>query len=467
MSDNLVNRMAEFIQLERDLRSVSSEKALGFVLTNYLHKLLTYDVALFVSVQTHGLGNKMPGHRGRRIRGKVFSVSGVSDFDPDAPLVQFTEQLIDHSDSNLHDTQVHTELTLPASLRSAFSTLDFSQIATVELKTGNAVLVLYRKKEWQLSELQLLQQVSEVASHALQALQGHISGIKRSRLRHAATGMLRPGLSWVLCGLLALSFLPVRQSVIASGEVAPESPAVIASGLDAVVKDIQVVPNQRVTKNQVLINFDSSMLEHQRISVASEVELAKEKLRKARQQSLNSSLDGNVLSDLETQVQLKQLELDFIDEQMSRLQIRASRDGIVLFSRKKDWEGRAVLTGEKIMEIAGTDDSQFEIWLAANDAIGLEAGSAVKFFPDANPLQSVNGEVKQVGYFAASSNSNDNAYRVIASRTNGQKEKSSSFDSVDLRLGMKGTFRLYGKKVRLGYHVLRKPISAVRRTLGV
>lgn len=466
MQDKLVNRMAEFIQLERDLRAASTEKALGFVLTNYLHKLLSYDVALLALDNNSRSMRKPIGKRSNHDY-KVSTVSGVSEFDQDAPLVLFSEQLANQRDIQLHDTQIHTKDTLPSALRHSFAQLEFSELVTVKMDKGNALAVLWRNTEWQISELQLLQQVSDVASHSLQALQGSGPISITSRIKHSISTLIRPSWRWVACGIVALSFLPIKQSVIASGEVAPALPTVVAAGLDAVVKDIQVIPNQHVLKDQVLVNFDGSILTHERSTIAAEVDLAKEKLRKARQQSLNSTLDGNTFSELETQINLKQLELDFIDEQMSRLQISAPRDGIVLFTRKKDWEGRAVMTGEKIMEIAGTDDNQFEIWLAANDAIGLESGSKVKFFPDANPLYSVDGEVKQVGYFAASSKNNEHAYRVVATRQAPSNSDETAKQSTTLRLGMKGTFRLYGKQVRLGYHLLRKPLSAVRRTLGV
>jgi len=467
MQDKLVNRMAEFIQLERDLRAAPSEKALGFVLTNYLHKLLSYDVAILASDTTVQPNGKRKASWSKRPDYKVVTVSGVSEFDRDAPLVQFTEQLANQRNIELQDTQVHTKDTLPSTVLDVFAQLEFSEVVTVRMEKGNALAVLWRDTEWQISELQLLQQVSDVASHSLHALKSVDSTSVTSRLKRSIYAFFSPSWRWVACGLIVLAFLPIRQSVIASGEVAPASPTVVAAGLDAVVKDIRVKPNQQVVKEQILINFDSTTLTHQRSSVVTEIELAKEKLRKARQHSLNTTTDGSAFSELETQIALKQLELDFIDEQMSRLQVRASRDGIVLFTRKKDWEGRAVMTGEKIMEIAGTDDSQFEIRLAANDAIGLEKGSAVKFFPDANPLHSVDGEVKQVGYFAASSNDNEHTYRIVADRHVPSNSIETAEQSTELRLGMKGTFRLYGKQVRLGYHLLRKPLLAIRRTLGV
>jgi len=68
------------------------------------------------------------------------------------------------------------------------------------------------------------------------------------------------------------------------------------------------------------------------------------------------------------------------------------------------------------------------------------------------------GEVDSVGFFASRSDTDELAYRIVAEPADG---------GDTLRLGMKGTARVYGDKVSLAYHVLRKPISAIRKNVGV
>ena len=63
-----------------------------------------------------------------------------------------------------------------------------------------------------------------------------------------------------------------------------------------------------------------------------------------------------------------------------------------------------------------------------------------------------------MGFFASQAATGELAYRVVAEPADNENT---------LRLGMKGTARLYGDKVSLAYHVLRKPISAIRKNVGV
>lgn len=455
MRDKLINRLTDFIQFEREIRAASSVNALGFTACNYLRKLLTYDVAVLL-VEKSGTQ-------------RVNTISGVSDFDAGSPLVTACEVLCNQRDISLENTRVQHVAELPPKVAQKLSDIQLSQLVTVGLgnsycsdqnrkkNTKNhkqATLVLTREQPWQKHELQLLQQAGEAISHAISALQ---SKSKPSLLRSISPG-LKPDWRWAVCGLALISFIPVPQSIIANAEVTARSPVVVSAGLNGVVEKILVRPNERVSEGQLLLRFDSTDLTHRKNTLGQELALAIERLRKARQHSLNATVERSEFAELASQIELKQLELDYVNESITRLVLRADTDGIVIYSRNEDWMGRAVSTGEKIMQIASANDNQFEIWVAANDAIEISQGNAIKFFPDAQPLQSVKGSVDSVGFFASQSDSSQLAYRVVAEPGD---------NSETLRLGMKGTARLYGEKVSLAYHVFRKPISAIRKTVGV
>lgn len=445
MHEKLVNRLNEFIQLEHDIRSATSEDALGFVVVNYLRKLVRYESAVWLHASTAGRAKN---------EFRVATVSGVSDFENSAPLVQLSQNFCNTPALTLRDTEIHRTDTLPSALAGDLQQLELSQIVSVAVIPGQSVLLLFRENVWQLHELQLLQQVAEVVSHSQKALAN--SAIKTSRFSRSS--WKQPGWRWVACALCLLALIPVRQNVIANGEIAAVAPAVVSSGLAGVVEEVLVRPNQNVQAGDLLVRFDADELTLQQASIEKELRLATEKLRKAQQLSLNDSDEVNTISDLKAKMDLRHLELDYINEKLSRLEVRAPSDGVVLFSRKKDWEGRAVQSGEKIMEVASHNDRKFEIWVDPADAIELERGGDVRFFPDADPLKSLNGQVEQVSYFSSHSGGVELGFRVIAHSEENEKP---------LRLGTKGTFRLYGKRVLLGYQLLRKPLSVVRRTVGV
>ena len=441
MHEKLINKLTDFIQFEREIRAASNIAGLGFIACNYLRKLIDYDVALLLLAKN---GKKQ----------KVNNISGVSDFDPRSPLVNVCELLCNHREVPLENVRVHLGDTLPDNVGQRFNDIQLSQLATVGLVEGESTLVLTRENPWQKHELQLLQQVGEVLGHAISAFSAKQ---KRSLLKKLSPG-LKPDWRWAVCALALLSVVPVPQSIIANAEVTARTPDVVAAGLNGVIEEILVRPNETVSKGQVLIRFDDTDLTHRKNTLQQELALAEERLRKAKQKTLNSTAERSEFAELASQIELKQLELNYVNESIARLELRADTDGVALYSRQQDWMGRSVATGEKIMEIASANDNQFEIWVAANDAIDLGEGGKIKFFPDARPLQSVTGSVDSVGFFASRADTEEFAYRVVAEPADNEES---------LRLGMKGTARLYGDKVSLAYHVLRKPISAIRKNVGV
>ena len=441
MHEKLINKLTDFIQFEREIRAASNIAGLGFIACNYLRKLIDYDVALLLLAKN---GMKQ----------KVNNISGVSDFDPRSPLVNVCELLCNHREVPVDNVRVHLGDTLPDNVAQRFNDIQLSQLATVGLVESDATLVLTREKPWQKHELQLLQQVGEVLGHAISAFSAKQ---KNSLVKKLLPGV-KPDWRWAVCAIALLSVVPVPQSIIANAEVTARSPDVVAAGLNGVIEEILVRPNETVSKGQVLIRFDDTDLTHRKNTLQQELALAEERLRKAKQKTLNSTAERSEFAELASQIELKQLELNYVNESIARLELRADTDGVALYSRQQDWMGRSVATGEKIMEIASANDNQFEIWVAANDSIDLGEGGKIKFFPDARPLQSVTGSVDSVGFFASRADTEEFAYRVVAEPSDNEKS---------LRLGMKGTARLYGDKVSLAYHVLRKPISAIRKNVGV
>jgi len=116
MHDKLINKLTDFIQFERELRSAPDINALGFTAVNYLRRLVKYDVALLL-VEKNG-------------RQRVNSISGVSDFDSRAPLVTTCEALCNHPDISVDNTRVHVGDTLPANIAQKFDDIRITQLVS-------------------------------------------------------------------------------------------------------------------------------------------------------------------------------------------------------------------------------------------------------------------------------------------------------------------------------------------------
>ena len=146
-----------------------------------------------------------------------------------------------------------------------------------------------------------------------------------------------------------------------------------------------------------------------------------------------------------------------IDKQFKRSQVLAPSDGIALFDESSEWAGRPVTTGERVMRLAAPDDKEIEAWVAIGDAIPLPPGARVQLYLSASPTESLSGRLRYISHEAQRRPDGSSAYRLRA-----------TLDApTTQRIGGKGTARVAGEEVSLGYWMLRRPLGAVREWLGL
>ena len=141
--------------------------------------------------------------------------------------------------------------------------------------------------------------------------------------------------------------------------------------------------------------------------------------------------------------------------------LTAPKAGITVFGDPNDWRGRSVAAGERIMLIANPAKLGVLIHVPVGDAIAVDIGASVRLFLHVAPLSPMDGQVIETGYQALLSPDNIASYRIRATLAVNQDE------GAQQRIGLKGTAKLYGGRVLLGYWLLRRPLAAAREWLGV
>jgi HlyD family secretion protein len=150
-----------------------------------------------------------------------------------------------------------------------------------------------------------------------------------------------------------------------------------------------------------------------------------------------------------------------LEDQLKRLDVRAPRSGVVAFGDINDWQGKPVVTGERVALLADPKDAGLMVYLAVADAIALQTGAEVKLFLQVAPLKPLKAQVSQTSYQAVLSPEGVSAYRLRAKFIELNEEQREL-----ARIGLKGTAKLYGEKAPLAYYLFRRPISALRELTG-
>lgn len=311
-------------------------------------------------------------------------------------------------------------------------------------------LLLTREVAWTEAEAALAGRLAETAAHALRAL-----GPDR-RLRLAIDRRVAFGIgAAALCALA----LPVPLTVLAPATVTAERPFVIAAPIDGIVGDIAVAPNEAVAEGDAIVRYVDTAQRNALAVAERDVQVAEARLRQLTQGAYTDDKARRELGQARAELALKAAERDFARDTFARTVVRAERAGVAVYADRKEWFGKPVAAGQRILEIADPATVEIRIDLAVADAIALPPGARTRLFLDTDPLHPVEAEVTQVTPIARVTEAGVLAHRVTARIDPG--------DGAAPRLGAHGTAQIYGPRVPFCFYLLRRPLTWMRQRIGM
>ena len=181
-----------------------------------------------------------------------------------------------------------------------------------------------------------------------------------------------------------------------------------------------------------------------------ELQVAEAKWRQVTQSALIDPQAKRELAITEAEYRLKQAERDYAKDLLAKSTVRAPKAGLALFSDKRDFVGRPVQAGQRVMEIADPATAELKINVPVEDAIVLGRGARVRVFLDSDPLHAVDANLLRASFAAKIIEGNVLAFRVDAAFKPGQTPLP--------RLGIRGTAQMLGRDVPLFVLLFRRPI---------
>lgn len=302
-------------------------------------------------------------------------------------------------------------------------------------------------------QAQVVAQLAQTWSYCWEMLVGKPRPSWKSHWHKLSTKQRR--LAAAVFGLFLL--LPIHQSALAPAEVIAMDSTAVAAPLDGVIKTIHVKPNQTVKPGQLLFSLDDTTLRN-RLDVAHKsIAVADAELLATTQKAFDNAQSKGDLALLGGRAFEKRAELAAIQAQLARIDVVASHEGVAVFGEPDDWLGRPVSTGERIMLLANPEKPGVLIHLPVADAIALEIGAPVKLFLTIRPLSPLDAVVTETSYQAVLSPEGVASYRLRAAFTDATNHA---------RIGIRGTAKVYGGWVCLGYYLLRRPLATLREWSG-
>lgn len=229
--------------------------------------------------------------------------------------------------------------------------------------------------------------------------------------------------------------------------------------MDGVIEKILVEPNQRISKDDALFEFDRVSLES-RLDIAHQTLLTSEtEYRQMAQQALFDKQSKAQLPALKSIIIEKKIDVEYLQALNNRSTVFAPRDGLIIMNEASEWVGRPIVTGERILIIADENKSQIEAWVSPGDMINFAEQSLITLYLSADPLNPVTAELLYLSRQPELRPDGNYAYRLRASLLPSNNSLS--------RIGLKGTARIDGEYVSLFYWVFRRPWAAFRGWIGL
>ena len=270
-----------------------------------------------------------------------------------------------------------------------------SAVATLPLRVDGkcvAAVAIRRPANQPLmpEDLQRIQLLAESFAPALPL----VDRASRSVVRHvaeSATATLSRLYSWkhlgpkaIAVGLMALMawmvFGKIDHKILAPCQVVPDQLFTVSAPHEGMIESVHVMPGQHVKKGQLLVQLDTKdlLVERQRIraSIASAQIEANHFLEKRLPQKA-------FLKQAEIEVQKTDLQL--IEEQIRRSQIRAHQNGIVMPTEIHRQVGQFVALGDPLLELADENRWRLDISVPESDVQYLSLEQIGTFQSNARP----------------------------------------------------------------------------------
>ena len=431
------------LRLQADLRKAASEAELGYFIANEARTALR---AQQIAVFTPGVGGRLA----------VQTVSSLTTVDRASPMVLWLESIPRalSKEGTLDKVREFEAAAMAGQFGSVVETYPLRYLMWVPwLSRDGAALngmILARATPWSEHDAKIATYLASAFAHAWAA----IVKPKASRLVTRRSTLLVTAIA------ACLMAIPVPMTALAPAEIGPRQTTIVTAGIEGVVNSVEVEPNASVTTGQVLVRLNDTSLRNRAAIAEREALVAETKYKKAVQLAFVDARGRHEMAIARSELDLKLAERDYARELLARTEIRAERDGIAFFADKKDLLGKPVSVGEKLMEVADPNSSEFRIELPAADAVVLHERARVKVFLDSDPLNPVEARLVRAAYKAAPREAQQFAFRLVA-------EVAEDAPAAKLRLGMRGTAQIYSDQVPLGFYLFRRPIAAFRQWSGL
>lgn len=439
-----IEGLATLLVLDEEIRKLTNIRELGFFSTNETYRLIPYHTGYLWQLK-------------EIIGTQLITQSGTAEIDRHAPVNQWLVEKINELKTHPQAKELHqvnlslgpdnTEIELPEGLTPYML---WCPLLSKDNKISGGLL-FFRETAFTETEIKMLHWLIASYQYTWLVL------VKPHKIPSINKLKEKPYFITLCIVILCILFFPTRISVLGDATVAPKSPALINAPLQGVIKSFAVQPGDTVAAGQLLLTIDDTDLEAAAEVSQKDYLLTQAKVRAAINEGFDNKDSRAEIPIIKAQLAIDKAQLDYANELLSKTAVTSPIAGIVIFDSREDWLGQPVRTGERILVVANPKQVELKITLPVTNIIELAVGNSGEFYLYGK-LRAIPVHVKKLGYNAKLMPNKILAYQLVA-----------DFDDPNdvPQIGAQGTVKIYGHRVPFIYYLLRRPLQAIRLSLGI
>lgn len=297
--------------------------------------------------------------------------------------------------------------------------------------------------------------VSSAINHAWEKL---VHKADKKKLQPSKWLYSKKKMAMVIGSIFLLLFvIRVHQYILVPAEVSPKNPILISPSISGAVHTIDVQPNALVKKDQLLFTLDDITVKNKYEESTEKLNVAKERYLKAYRHAFSDTTSLYEIAMLKGEVEQELVTQEYYKNLLTRTQVVAPKAGVILYSDPKNWLGKPVNIGEKVMLLAEPNSQEIIFFIPVDNMINIDLSIPVRFFPNENPTLTIKAHLLYVNPIAEVQPDASLSYFGVAKLEN----------SNELQLGQKGIIKLYGPRISLMGYIMGKPLRYIRQHLGL
>lgn len=433
-------------QLSTDLFASESRRDLNFRILNNTIRLFPYSRAVLWSFD-----NKRP---------KLIGVSGQEDVKRQSPLALLWKDVISSLKEKktlriLNDTP-EADPGGWQELAQKTAGLSVMWVPIVENGVLRAGLWLERwaEKSWEPGECEIMSSLAQSYSLAWK----RFNPVSRWRNRGSARLYSLTAVLASLVFIFLFYFQTTSLRVVASCEVVPKNPEMIAAPLEGVIKEVLIQPGEKVKEGDLLFAYEDRIILQDLKVAQKQVQIIQSQYDRVRLNAFKNREAMEKIQSLKYRLEQEKIRLKLAESNVKHLEVRAPMDGICMVDNPEYWNGRPVQIGERIVMLFQPNQNKVKIFLPENDNIQFDWKKPVQIILNADPASK---HQAMLNYMAPQTSKNPQGGASFIA------EADLTDPGARIKVGSKGSAIVYGEEVRVGYWLLRKPLAGFRYFLGI